>query len=123
MVTVNQIREVAYGYIQRGDIQEFLLEFSKLSFNIHQHGELEAIELAKRIEDKLAKVHAHPISQDEFRDWLRELLPIAVSLSQEVPQSTGSTAQVIVTELTITRWEMYPSLPDVNRVICIPIPS
>jgi len=72
MVSDHQINELALSYVHDGDLKKFVLEFSKLSFNIRQHGNPAAIENAKIIESKLAEVYAGHLPQVGFRNWLRD---------------------------------------------------
>lgn len=56
MASANQIREVILSFAQHRDANRFVLEFSKLSFDIRNHGSDEAVQLADAIQSKLADV-------------------------------------------------------------------
>lgn len=56
MASANQIREVILSFAQHGDANRFVLEFSRLSFDIRNHGSAEAIQLADAVQSKLADV-------------------------------------------------------------------
>jgi hypothetical protein len=70
MVSANEIREVVLRYIKGGDAKVFVLDFSKLAFGIGQHGDPQAIELAKAVDGKIALVHAGHLSLPGLREWL-----------------------------------------------------
>jgi predicted MPP superfamily phosphohydrolase len=70
MVSANQIREVILNYIQSDDADEFILEFSKLSFGISQHGDPDAIALARAVESQIALVHAGHMAVGGLRRWM-----------------------------------------------------
>lgn len=72
MVSANQIREVVWAYFRNDDKEAFVLEFSKLAFGIDQHGEPDAIALAKLIDGRLALVNAGHLSLAGLREWLSE---------------------------------------------------
>ena len=59
MVSANQIREVVSAFELHGDPNRFVLEFSRLSFDIRNNGDPEAIQLACTIEDKIATAIGH----------------------------------------------------------------
>jgi hypothetical protein len=73
MISAAQIREVASSYLSHDDGERFLLEFSPLVHNIHKNGEAEAIELADKIQSKMADLHSNLIAKSEFRSFLRQL--------------------------------------------------
>ena len=73
MVTVDQIREAVLNYVRDGNADSFVLEFSKLSFDIAQRGEPEAIRLAKLVEGKLAQAYAGHLEQKGLRGSLADL--------------------------------------------------
>jgi hypothetical protein len=72
MVSANQIREVVWAYFRDNDDRAFVLEFSKLAFGVGQHGDPDAIVLAKAIDGRLALVHAGHLSLSGLRAWLSE---------------------------------------------------
>lgn len=73
MVEARQIRDVIADYLVRGDGDEFALEFSRLSYNIHKRGSDEALRLAERVEFLLADLHLGCISKPQFADALNRL--------------------------------------------------
>jgi hypothetical protein len=85
MVDINQISSVVSNYLSYGDAERFVLEFSKLSYNIHKHGEPDAIELANSIESKMADLRSGLISKPEFSDFLSNLVnPFVTNFSVPV---------------------------------------
>ena len=96
MISANQIREVLSKYLSGGDAEKFVLNFSGLSHNIHKNGDSEAIELANKVELKLADLRGGFISQSVFRDHLRELafVPAVLSYHSTSPM-TASCGSVI----------------------------
>ena len=87
MVTANQINEVVLDYLFHDDANRFLVEYSRLSYNIGERGDAVAIALVNKIETHLADVRAGVISRTAFKDALRNLsIPIYVSSTV-----TGST--------------------------------
>jgi len=72
MVSPSQIRDVISHYVRGGDANEFVLEFSKLSFDIVQRGSPAAVELAGKVECKLAEMYVGHLTQAAFRLWLRD---------------------------------------------------
>lgn len=75
MVTTNQIAEVVHNYLLQPDANNFVIEFSRLSYDILEHGDPDAVKLANRIEGYLADVRAGLISKTAFADSLRALVP------------------------------------------------
>ncbi len=73
MVSAAQMREVISSYLSQDDVERFVLEFSPLSHNIHKNGDSEAIELANKIESKIADLHAALVTKSDFRSFLRQL--------------------------------------------------
>lgn len=67
MVSASQIREVIVSYEQHHDSSRFVLEFSKLSFDVQRDGSPEAIRLSRSIENKLSEVHVGHRSVEELR--------------------------------------------------------
>src|SRR5260370_1584011 len=96
MISANQIREVLSKYLSGGDAEKFVLNFSGLSHNIHKNGDSEAIELANKLELKLADLRGGFISQSVLRDHLRELafVPALISYHSTSP-ITASCGSVI----------------------------
>jgi hypothetical protein len=74
MVTTSQIQDVISNYLSHGDANKFVLEFSRLSYNIHQQGDPESIRLANQIECKLADVRAGLASRTDLLDFVGSLV-------------------------------------------------
>jgi hypothetical protein len=74
MVSAYQVREVVAGFVQRANLDDFVMEFSKLSFDIRNNGDPQAIEMAKNVEDQLALLHVGHLSPAELREKFRGLL-------------------------------------------------
>lgn len=79
MVTANQIKSIVRDFLSHGDPNRFVTEFSRLSYNIHKHGDPEAVKLANRIECSLADVRGGLISKGTLLDSLREIAALPVS--------------------------------------------
>ena len=73
MVSVNQIRKVAADFVDGGDRDRFVVEFAKLSVNIRQDGEAEAIDLVHKINSKMALIRSGHLSVERFSEWLRAI--------------------------------------------------
>jgi hypothetical protein len=71
MISASQIREVVWDYINNGDAQRFVLEFSQLSFNIRQTGTVAAQDLSRNIQETLAQVYLSHMTQPALKAWLR----------------------------------------------------
>ena len=96
MVSANKIREVISSYVRDGDFKQFVLEFSKLSFNIRQSGEAAAIDLSKRIEAILAEVNVGHMTLEGFRNSIGD---VALAQDQgQQPERSDSTAIVVRAE-------------------------
>ncbi|SRR5712692_10200284 len=74
MASAGQIREIVSSYLSHGDADKFVLEFSVASYNIHKHGNAEAIRLANEVESRLADLRGRFISKSVFVEHLRDLL-------------------------------------------------
>jgi hypothetical protein len=105
MISANQIREVIDAYVQDGNADAFVLEFSKLAFGINQHGDEDAVKLAQAVEGRIALVHAGHLSPAALRDWLRGNMPIQRS---ERPEES-STRIVIVAPMILGDFLQYKS--------------
>ena len=77
MVEASQIRDTIVSFVASGDTDEFVMNFSILSHDIHKNGTPEAIELANKIEFLMADVHSecryHRKSVGEFKEAVAEL--------------------------------------------------
>lgn len=93
MVSASQIREVVAMYLSHNDSDRFVLEFSKLSYNIHKDGDAEAVALAQAIEFKMADLRSGCISHANFRDSLRVIATAVGILSYALsyPITTSAT--------------------------------
>jgi len=74
MVTIDQIREAVLKYLAHGDANRFVLDFSRLSYNIHTNGDSDAQLIADRIESKLADVRAGFASKDDLLEFVSTLV-------------------------------------------------
>lgn len=74
MIHASQIREVISSYLSHSDADRFVLEFSRLSHNVHKHGDPEAIKLANQIESKLADARGGLMSKSAFLAYLRQIM-------------------------------------------------
>lgn len=106
MVYGGQIREVVSSYLSHGDADKFVLAFSALSHNIHKHGDPEAIELANKIESKMADLRGGFISKSQLIDSLRELVKVSWVAYYVIPagQFSNSVNQVVVPEKETPAW-------------------
>jgi hypothetical protein len=90
MVSAGQILQVVARYLSQEDAEKFTLEFSALSYNIHKNGDAEAIDLANKIESKMADLHGKFITSSDFSDFLRALVnPFVMNISVPVLISTA----------------------------------
>ena len=78
-MSASQIREVISNYLSGGDAERFAQEFSALSYNIHKHGDSEAISLVNRIEIKMTDLHEKLIDMSAFKDFLRDIAASPIS--------------------------------------------
>ena len=62
-----------------------MLEFSKVSYNIHLRGSPEAISLCRRIHSKMAVMYADHIPQEAIAlSWLREIVDPPLAANYQV---------------------------------------
>jgi hypothetical protein len=73
MVEASQIRDVLASYFEHLDGDKFVIEFVKLSYNIHKFGTPEAISLANEVEFRLADVACGCVTKPEFIASLKVL--------------------------------------------------
>jgi hypothetical protein len=73
MVSAVQIEEVIASYIVSGDLRKFVLDFSRVSFNIHKSGTPEAIRLANCVDARIAELNVGHASEDMFQRWMADL--------------------------------------------------
>jgi hypothetical protein len=105
MASASQIRESVSSYLQHGDADKFILEFSALSYNIHRHGNPEAIRVANEIESKLADLRGGFISKSVFLESLGDLVkPSANNYVVMYLDCSGSVNQRAVLENSSLEW-------------------
>ena|ERR1700733_10030640 len=73
MISANQIREVISGFLEHGDVDRFVLEFSKVSFDIRRRGTAAAADLVKTVEAKLAEAYVGHLSVTSMRGALEDI--------------------------------------------------
>lgn len=99
MANASQIREIIANYVSKGDAEKFVRDFSAASYNIHQSGDAEAVELAQKAIGKMSDLYSGCISISAFRDRLCELALAPVQAPYEVPQIvTGSNNFVFISQ-------------------------
>jgi hypothetical protein len=74
------------------------MEFSAASSNIHNNGNLDAIDLANKIEGKRADLHAGFIAENSFKKYLFELLADSWVANQTVVVVYSSHGRVTAQE-------------------------
>lgn len=74
MIGASQIRDVVFNYVNHGDLDAFLVEFAKLSHDIHKNGDAAAIELSQKIESLFAISRSHGWQECKLRDGLRTII-------------------------------------------------
>jgi hypothetical protein len=88
MVSVNQIQQIILSFSNHRDPKRFVSEFSRLSFNIRQEGDAEAVRLARAVEAKLAHAYVGHASIDSLQTELLDMLhPAAVGYYYAVASS------------------------------------
>jgi hypothetical protein len=73
MIEPVHIRVVIANYIADRDAEKFMLDFAKLSYNIHKSGSPEAISLANEIEFRLTDVALGNLSKEQLAESLKAL--------------------------------------------------
>jgi hypothetical protein len=91
-MTTAQIKEVVSSYLVHGDSKRFLVEYSRLSHNIHNSKNEQAIELVNRIEGHLADVRAGIVSKAAFLDSLRSEVFTNVYGAPQVSTASSTSA-------------------------------
>ena len=99
MVSASEIHRVVTDYFSHQDANRFVLEFSRVSYNIHKNGSPEAIRLANEIESNLADLRGGFISKSVFLQNLEDLVkPFANSYVVMVLNCSSSVNQPAVLE-------------------------
>jgi hypothetical protein len=107
MISADQIEKVISAYVADRDLRKFVLEFSRLSFNVRNNGQPKAIKLAKDVECKLAELHVGHASEDMFRDWMEELVRKPVAANSYI-----SASQVFVVSVNrLVEERAFPEVP------------
>src|ERR1700723_3390936 len=116
MASASQIRESVSNYLQHGDADKFVIEFSAASYTVHKHGNQEAIRVANEIESKLADLRGGFISKSVFLETLRDLIkPSANTYVVTVLCSADSVNQQAVLENSSLGWlESFGTLRGVG---------
>ena len=115
MVSSSQIREIASSYLSHNDADRFVIEFARLSYNINKNGHAEAIELANKIESRLADMRAGLISKSVFLVMLRDIAMPSLSVNRcaiLISQFDDQVNQVAVVEKAFPA-ESFGTLPEV----------
>jgi len=73
MVSKNDIQQVMKDYVQHRDGDRFVLEFSKVSYDIEKRGDSKAVDLSRRVQAKLAEVYAGHMSQTLLYNWAADM--------------------------------------------------
>jgi hypothetical protein len=81
MVSANQIRAIINAYLSDGDGDKFVRDFSASSYNIHKNGDAESIQLANSVERRMADLHSGHLSHSAFRDALRDMAVLPISIA------------------------------------------
>ena len=97
MASASQMLESISAYKAHGDVDRFVEDFSALSYNIHKHGNAEAIRLSNEIESLMADLRGKFISKSVFDEALSELTkPFASSYVMAVTDICMQTNQLVV---------------------------
>jgi hypothetical protein len=94
MISANQIRQLLLTYLTDSDADKLVSDFAVLSHDVHRKGDPKALELANKIEFKLAALHSGLISRSEFKAALLEATRenvYALDLSVSTAASISST--------------------------------
>jgi hypothetical protein len=89
MVSAEQIRDVMRAYVQHGGADRFVLEFSAVAHEVRKNGEPSAIQLANKIQSKLAEAYCGHINQEQLCDWVRATV-LGDVLVEGSPLTVGS---------------------------------
>lgn len=114
MISANQIRQLILNYLADSDADKFVSEFAVLSHNIHRDGEPAALELANKIEFKLAALHSGLMSHPELKTVLLD----AVKENAYLPVISISTAASISSAFNAHLSWGLPA-PSVTQSACI----
>ena len=71
MTSLNEVHQVILEFVQHGDADKFVVEFSKLSFEVPLGAEQAAIDLIAMVDSKVSQVYVGHISLYAFREWLQ----------------------------------------------------
>ena len=71
MTSLNEVHQVILEFVQHGDADKFVVEFSKLSFGVPLGAEQAAIDLIAMVDSKVSQVYVGHLSRSAFREWLQ----------------------------------------------------
>jgi len=89
MIGLNEVHEVILEFVQHGDADKFVVEFSKLSFGVPLGAEQDAIDLIAMVDSKVSQVYVGHISRSAFREWLQNNV-----LSGKLPEAATEAENV-----------------------------
>ena len=120
MISTRQIREAILAFLSDNDVDKFALNFASLSHNIHKEGDSDAIELANKIEFKLAALDSGFISLPGFRECLRALVPAPiVTAYQSNRPVTTSTTRIVINSGWAAGWPVASSIQFVGKKLSL----
>lgn len=89
MIDLNQVHQVILEFVERGDADKFVVEFSKLAFGVPLGAEQGAIDLIAMVDSKVSQVYVGHISLSAFREWLRNNV-----VSGKLPEAAADSENV-----------------------------
>lgn len=75
-ITAEQIRELVRGYVDGGNMDALIQGYRELVPRILSHGDGNAIDLLREVDEKMALVYAGHLSAEFLREWLRDTVLI-----------------------------------------------
>jgi hypothetical protein len=125
MVNAKQIREIVLNYLSSGNAENFMLDFSAVSYGIQKNGDPEAVALVNKIESKIADLHGGCISLDPFKKALFDLLAesnpsqqiVVVYSGAEVAHPPAENASNSQQVMRLRRVPPKPMLPVVVHLV------
>jgi hypothetical protein len=105
MISADQIRKAVEDFLADSDANKFALQFASLSHDIHKNGDSDAIELARKIQSRLADVSAKLMGPSDLKVALREDIapPISGAYIRSPRFYTGSSANLATLSL-VPNW-------------------
>ena len=116
MTVTRQIRDVVFNYVNHGDLDAFVVEFAKLSHNIHHDGDAAAVELSHKVESLFAISRTHGWQECKLRDALRNAVEfqIATNLVNTAQFSDPVNQLVVVEKAFQASFELSGTSPAVG---------